>query len=67
MGGMGFIENNKALCMLSSVININLLKSAKKHNIKKFLFFFSLYLSLLQTKKLSTSKIKGKRRISSRS
>ena len=38
MGGMGFIENNKALCMLSSVININLLKSAKKHKIKKFFY-----------------------------
>ena len=38
MGGMGFIENNKALCMLSSVININLLKSAKKNKVKKFLY-----------------------------
>ena len=38
MGGMGFIENNKALCMLSSVININLLKSSKKNRIKKFLY-----------------------------
>lgn len=38
MGGMGFIENNKALCMLSSVININLLKSSKKNKIKKFLY-----------------------------
>ena len=34
MGGMGFIENNKALCMLSSVININLLKSSKKIKLK---------------------------------
>ncbi|WP_440910825.1 NAD-dependent epimerase/dehydratase family protein [Candidatus Pelagibacter sp.] len=38
MGGMGFIENNKALCMLSSVININLLKSSKKNKIKKFFY-----------------------------
>jgi len=38
MGGMGFIENNKALCMLSAVININLLKSSKKNNIKKFFY-----------------------------
>ena len=45
MGGMGFIENNKALCMLSSVININLLKSSKKKQNKKvFLFFFSMCL-----------------------
>ena len=27
--GMGFIENNKALCMLSGIININLLNSSK--------------------------------------
>ncbi len=38
MGGMGFIENNKASCMLSAVININLLKSSKKNNIKKFFY-----------------------------
>jgi len=38
MGGMEFIENNKALCMLSAVININLLKSSKKNNIKKFFY-----------------------------
>lgn len=38
MGGMGFIENNKALCMLSSIININLLKSAKKYKLKKFFY-----------------------------
>ena len=38
MGGMGFIENNKALCMLSSVININLLQSAKKYKVKKFFY-----------------------------
>ena len=38
MGGMGFIEYNKALCMLSSVININLLKSSKKNKIKKFFY-----------------------------
>ena len=38
MGGMGFIENNKALCMLSSIININLLKSSKKNKIKKYFY-----------------------------
>ena len=38
MGGMGFIENNKALCMLSAVININLLKSSKKNKIKKYFY-----------------------------
>src|SRR3989441_13329545 len=29
MGGMGFIENNKALCMLSVLINTHLLLAAK--------------------------------------
>ena len=38
MGGMGFIENNKALCMLSAVININLLKSSKKNKVKKYFY-----------------------------
>ena len=38
MGGMGFIENNKALCMLSGIININLLNSSKKNKIKKFFY-----------------------------
>ena len=30
MGGMGFIENNKAECMLSVLINTNILKSMFK-------------------------------------
>ena len=38
MGGMGFIENNKAACMTSVLINTNLLKASKKNKIKKFLF-----------------------------
>ena len=38
MGGMGFIENNKADCMTSVLINTNLLKASKKNKIKKFLF-----------------------------
>lgn len=38
MGGMGFIENNKALCMLSVLINTNLLNAAKAAGAKKFLF-----------------------------
>src|SRR6266446_4054832 len=29
MGGMGFIENNKALCMLSVLINTHLIMAAK--------------------------------------
>ncbi|MGC1481199.1 MAG: NAD-dependent epimerase/dehydratase family protein [Chthoniobacterales bacterium] len=38
MGGMGFIENNKALCMLSVLINTHLLMAAKEHGVKKFFY-----------------------------
>lgn len=38
MGGMGFIENNKALCMLSVLINTHLLMAAKEHGVKKYFF-----------------------------
>ena len=38
MGGMGFIENNKALCMLSSLINTHLLLAAKNNNVKRYFF-----------------------------
>jgi nucleoside-diphosphate-sugar epimerase len=38
MGGMGFIENNKTACMLSVLINTNLLMAAKTFQVKKFLF-----------------------------
>ena len=38
MGGMGFIENNKAECMLSVLINTNLLRACIKNNVKKYFF-----------------------------
>jgi nucleoside-diphosphate-sugar epimerase len=38
MGGMGFIENNKAECMLSVLINTNLLRACIKKNVKKYFF-----------------------------
>ena len=38
MGGMGFIENNKAECMLSVLINTNLLRTCIKHKVKKYFF-----------------------------
>ncbi len=38
MGGMGFIENNKAECMLSVLINTNLLRAALINKSKKYLF-----------------------------
>lgn len=38
MGGMGFIENNKAACMLSVLINTHLLMAAKINGVSKFFF-----------------------------
>jgi nucleoside-diphosphate-sugar epimerase len=38
MGGMGFIENNKALCMLSVLINTHLLMAAREENVRQFFF-----------------------------
>ena len=38
MGGMGFIENNKAECMLSVLINTNLLRACLKKNIQRYFF-----------------------------
>ncbi|MFH5804239.1 NAD-dependent epimerase/dehydratase family protein [Alienimonas sp. DA493] len=38
MGGMGFIENNKALCMLSVLINTHLLEASRKAGVDRFFF-----------------------------
>ena len=38
MGGMGFIENNKALCMLSVLINTHLLMAAKAAGVDRFFY-----------------------------
>jgi GDP-D-mannose 3',5'-epimerase len=38
MGGMGFIENNKALCMLSVLINTHLLMAARKFGVERFFY-----------------------------
>jgi GDP-D-mannose 3',5'-epimerase len=38
MGGMGFIEHNKALCMLSVLINTHMLQAALQHGCKKFFY-----------------------------
>jgi GDP-D-mannose 3',5'-epimerase len=38
MGGMGFIENNRALCMLSVLINTHLLIAAKNVGVKRFFY-----------------------------
>jgi nucleoside-diphosphate-sugar epimerase len=38
MGGMGFIEHNKALCMLSVLINTHMLQAAVKHGVQRFFY-----------------------------
>ncbi len=38
MGGMGFIENNKALCMLSVLVNTHMLMAAREHGVERFFF-----------------------------
>ena len=38
MGGMGFIENNKAACMVSVLINTHLLMAAKRNNVRRFFY-----------------------------
>ncbi|MCH7751646.1 MAG: NAD-dependent epimerase/dehydratase family protein [Planctomycetes bacterium] len=38
MGGMGFIENNKALCMLSVLINTHMLQAAQEAKVKRFFY-----------------------------
>ena len=38
MGGMGFIENNKALCMLSVLTNTHLLQAANDAGVERFFY-----------------------------
>jgi len=38
MGGMGFIENNKALCMLSVLISTHMLEAARKAGVQRFFY-----------------------------
>jgi nucleoside-diphosphate-sugar epimerase len=38
MGGMGFIENNKALCMLSVLTNTHMLVAAREKGIERFFY-----------------------------
>ena len=38
MGGMGFIEKNKALCMLSVLINTHMLMAARKFGVERFFY-----------------------------
>lgn len=42
MGGMGFVESNKALCMLSSLINTNLLLASRRWGVERYFFASSV-------------------------
>ena len=57
MGGMGFIENNKAECMLSVLINTNLLRACKINNIKRY--FFSSSACVYNAQKQKQTFVKG--------
>jgi len=57
MGGMGFIENNKAECMLSVLINTNLLRACLINNVKKY--FFSSSACVYNAEKQSSTFING--------
>ncbi|MCW2766997.1 MAG: NAD-dependent dehydratase [Nocardioides sp.] len=38
MGGMGFIENNKALCMLSVLTSTHMLQAAQQHGVGRYFY-----------------------------
>src|SRR5579872_5199239 len=38
MGGMGFIEKNKALCMLSVLINTQMLMAARQSKVERYFY-----------------------------
>jgi nucleoside-diphosphate-sugar epimerase len=57
MGGMGFIENNKAECMLSVLINTNLLRSCLINKVHKY--FFSSSACVYNASKQSTVFVDG--------
>ena len=57
MGGMGFIENNKTECMLSVLVNTNLLRACLINRIKKY--FFSSSACIYNIEKQKNNFIKG--------
>ena len=57
MGGMGFIENNKAECMLSVLINTNLLRASLVNKVKKY--FFSSSACVYNANKQTNNFIEG--------
>ena len=56
MGGMGFIENNKAECMLSVLINTNMLRASIQNNVSKYFFHLAHAYTMAQSNKILLSK-----------
>ncbi|WP_440931089.1 NAD-dependent epimerase/dehydratase family protein [Candidatus Pelagibacter sp.] len=57
MGGMGFIENNKAECMVSVLVNTNLLRAAVINKCQRY--FFSSSACVYNANKQKTTFVKG--------
>ena len=57
MGGMGFIENNKAECMLSVLVNTNLLSASVKNDCKKFFFHQVHAFTMLLNRRILSLKV----------
>jgi nucleoside-diphosphate-sugar epimerase len=55
MGGMGFIEKNKALCMLSVLINTHMLQAAVKYRMARY--FYSSSACVYNGKKQKTLEV----------
>lgn len=55
MGGIGFLENNKALCMLNVLINTQLLVAAKESGVKRY--FYSSSACVYSTDKQKSSDV----------
>ena len=60
MGGMGFIENNKAECMLSVLITTNFLRASLKNSVKRYFFSSSACVyNATQQKETFVEELKG--------
>lgn len=57
MGGMGFIENHKALCMLNVLINTNMLIASLESKVKKY--FYSSSACIYPLNKQADAQISG--------
>jgi GDP-D-mannose 3', 5'-epimerase len=59
MGGMGFIENNKALCMLTVLTSTNMIVAAQRAGVNRY--FFSSSACVYAADKQSSTKVRALR------